>query len=209
MQEQENILLEGHRSTFKNIKSAIWDRTHPTYTSNLVYMCAGGFRGPKSSNNWVISICSRLIVIFLIWVSSAQGVGKVGRGYLGWTTIVYMSSGVFRGKESSNKIELSRLVQDLLNFDVLGSLWLWGLAGGWGGYLWAWWCPYMHAHTHMYTCKKLQMAVNIEASMFIMFNMHVCVCMHVYVHACVHGTPQTPIPTPIHLSATLGGPQNQ
>ena len=49
-----------------------------------------------------------------------------------------------------------------------------------GGYLWAWWCPYMHAHTHMYTCKKLQMAVNIEASMFIMFNMHVCVCVHVY-----------------------------
>ena len=37
-----------------------------------------------------------------------------------------MSSGVFRGKESSNRIELSRLVQDLLNFSVLGSLWLWG-----------------------------------------------------------------------------------
>ena len=48
----------------------------------------------------------------------------MGRGYPGRTTIVYMSSGVFRGKDSSNKIDLSRLVQDLLNFGVLGSLWL-------------------------------------------------------------------------------------
>ena len=40
---------------------------------------------------------------------------------------------MFRGKESSNRIELSRLVQDLLNFGVLGSLRLWGGGvGGWG-----------------------------------------------------------------------------
>ena len=45
---------------------------------------------------------------------------------------------MFRGKESSNRIELSRLVQDLLNFGVLGSLQLWGWGwvdvggGGWG-----------------------------------------------------------------------------
>ena len=39
---------------------------------------------------------------------------------------------MFRGKESSNRIELSRLVQDLLNFCVLGSLqlWGWGVRGG-------------------------------------------------------------------------------
>ena len=36
-------------------KSAICDRTPPTYTSNLVYMCAGGFRGPESSNRIEIS----------------------------------------------------------------------------------------------------------------------------------------------------------
>ena len=40
---------------------------------------------------------------------------------------------MFRDKESLNRIELSRLVQDLLNFAVLGSLRLWGGAGGWGG----------------------------------------------------------------------------
>ena len=44
----------------------------PIYTSNLVYMCAGGFRGPKSSNRIELS---RVIVILLIWVSSAQGGG--------------------------------------------------------------------------------------------------------------------------------------
>ena len=41
---------------------------------------------------------------------------------------------MFRGKESSNRIELSQLVQDLLNFGVSGSLrlWGWGRVGVWG-----------------------------------------------------------------------------
>ena len=71
---------------------------------------------------------------------------------------------MFRGKESSNRIELSQLVQDLLNFGVLGSLRLWGggagwmgVVGGWvdgvGGWGWGvvWGCPYTHAHGHMRT----------------------------------------------------------
>ena len=44
---------------------------------------------------------------------------------------------MFRGKESSNRIELSRLVQNLLNFGVLGALRLWGwgqVDGGGGGW---------------------------------------------------------------------------
>ena len=61
-----------------------------------------------------------------------------------------MSSGVFRGKESSNRIEISQLVQDLLNFGVLGSLQLWGvgvgLMGVWGG----WGYPHTCAHTCMH-----------------------------------------------------------
>ena len=66
----------------------------------------------------------------------------------------------FRGKESSNRIELSQLVQDLLNFGVLGSLWLWE-GGRWvgvsGGILGHGECPHIHAHacTHMYTCIKI------------------------------------------------------
>ena len=63
---------------------------------------------------------------------------------------------MFKGKESSNRIELSRLVQDLLNFGVLGSLRLWGW-GGWvdGGGGWLGVPPthvHMHAHAHTCTC---------------------------------------------------------
>ena len=81
---------------------------------------------------------------------------------------------MFRGKESSNRIELSRLVQDLLNFGVLGSLRLLGW-GGWvyGGGRWLGGAPYTHAHararTHTHartrTCGKhdnfMQMAAPI------------------------------------------------
>ena len=59
---------------------------------------------------------------------------------------------MFRGKESSNRIELSRLVQDLLNFGVLGSLRLWGW-GGWvdGGGGWSGGTPHTRAHAHART----------------------------------------------------------
>ena len=63
---------------------------------------------------------------------------------------------MFRGKESSNRIELSQLVQDLLNFGVLGSLRLWvgGCMGVVGG------CP-LHTctHTHMHACTRTHMHV--------------------------------------------------
>ena len=75
----------------------------------------------------------------------------MGGACLGWSAIVYMSSEVFRGKESSNRIELSQLVQDLLNIGVSGSLQLWGWGvGGWG---WGWLggAP-THVHMHACTC---------------------------------------------------------
>ena len=75
---------------------------------------------------------------------------------------------MFRGKESSNRIKLSRLVQDLLNFGILGSLWLWGggrwVGGGCLGHLGAWGVSpqthmhvhaHTHTHTHMYTCIEI------------------------------------------------------
>ena len=66
---------------------------------------------------------------------------------------------MFRGKESSNRIELSRLVQDLLNFGVWGSLWLWGWGGGWMGVWGGWGCPphmctCMHVHARTCACVK-------------------------------------------------------
>ena len=65
---------------------------------------------------------------------------------------------------------------------------------------------HMHAHTHV---QKLQMAADMEASMFIMFIMfmHVRACMYMRVCACMHGTlPHTPIPTP-HLHPPICHPQ--
>ena len=74
---------------------------------------------------------------------------------------------MFRGKESSNRIELSRLVMGLLNFGVLGCMRLWGAGRYVVGDLGGWEvspnvCTHMHMHAH--THKKLQMAAN----MFIM-----------------------------------------
>ena len=59
---------------------------------------------------------------------------------------------MFRGKESSNRIELSRLVQDLLNFGVLGSLRLLGRGGGWMGVGGGWGVPPTHVHMHAHAC---------------------------------------------------------
>ena len=125
-----------------------------------------------------------------------------------------MSSGMFRGKESSNRIELSRLVQELLNFGVLGSLRLWV---GWemdgdGGWLkgaphtrthacacmHTYACTRMHAHAHVLnmiiSCKwPPPLGESLEFSMMSYVCMHACAC----VCTCVGGTLSPPL-TPIH-----------
>ena len=111
---------------------------------------------------------------------------------------------MFRGKESSNRIELSRLVQDLLNFGVLGSLWLW-LWGGWvdggGGQLGG--APtHVHMHTHAHMCMRgkhdnsMQMAAPIgfgEIPGIPYDVIRACACMY----TCM-GRTLSPPPTPIH-----------
>ena len=106
---------------------------------------------------------------------------------------------MFRGKESSNRIELSRLVQDLLNFGVLGSLQLWGW-GGWldGGGWWLGGAPYTYAHMHAHACvvnmiipcKWLPPLDLGKSQGFPMMSyMRPCTCMHVHTCACVWGGP--------------------
>ena len=141
--------------------------------------------------------------------------GQVGGGCLGWSAIVYMSSGMFRGKEYSNRIELSWLVQDLLNFGVLGSLSLWGW-GGWvdGGGEWLGGAPYTcahactHTHTHPCTCMhgKDDNSMQMAAPHWIWGNpgdslwCHTCVCVHacmrMHVHMCGGDPVTTPTPIP-------------
>ena len=125
---------------------------------------------------------------------------------------------MFRGKESSNRIELSRLVQDLLNFGVLGSLRLWGWGVVYGGKGWLGGAPthmHMHAHartrTHAHTCV-VNMIISckwpsplgeylgipydvIRAYMHV--HMRACTCMCTWV-GCTLSPPPTPIHPPPH-----------
>ena len=128
-----------------------------------------------------------------------------------------MSSGVFRDKESSNRIELSRLVQDLLNFGVLGSLRPWGLGVG----VWGWGvvggAPHTcaHAHTHIYTLNMIISIANgsphwgnpWESPMMSYTRARACV----HVCACAHGggaPSHHPPPPSTHPPPPKGDPWN-
>ena len=134
---------------------------------------------------------------------------------------------MFRGKESSNRIELSRLVQDLLNFGVLDSLWLWGW-GGWvdGGGGWLGGAPHTCAHaracTHAHacvvnmiiSCKWLPPLDLGKSQGFPMMSyVRVHACMYVRARACAHvwGDPvTTPYPHPTTPPPPrVGTPRNQ
>ena len=87
----------------------------------------------------------------------------------------------------------------------------WQGTGGWGDVWGHGECPYTCAHTHAHV-YKLQMAANMEASMF---NMHVGVCMHVCVCVFMEHLPHThthlqPNPATCHLPqwGTSGISQN-
>ena len=133
---------------------------------------------------------------------------------------------MFRGKESPNRIELSRLVQDLLNFGVSGSLQLWGVGGGWmgvgdgwgwvgDGWGWVWdgsgaphTCMHMHAHIHVkhdnFNCKW-QPPLG-ESPMMSYVCARACTCVHVHACACVWGGTLSPPPPPFtHPPTPKGG----
>ena len=114
---------------------------------------------------------------------------------------------MFRGKESSNRIEISRLVQNLLNFGVLSSLWLWG-GGRWvGGHLGVWGCPptHMHTHAHAHTHAHVYMYRNCKwpptwrhPCLACLTCMCMRTCMRMHVCACVNAwdIPTHPYPPP-------------
>ena len=118
---------------------------------------------------------------------------------------------MFRGKESSNRIELSPLVQDLLNFGVLGFLRLWG-GGRWvGGHLGAWGgVPThtdMHAHARTHTHAHLYMYRNCKWPPTWRHPCLTCMCVRACVRACMrHPTthPYQPPPPSTHLPPPRG-----
>ena len=124
---------------------------------------------------------------------------------------------MFRGKESSNRIELSRLVQDLLNFGVLGSLRALGVGGGWMGWGWLGGAPHTHAHAHMQThAHVLNMIISCKwlpplgESLGIPYDV-ICACVCMCMHACmcmcmcVGGTLSPPPPYPPTPHPLRGG----
>ena len=152
---------------------------------------------------------SRVIVILLIWVYAALG-GGAGGGCPGWSTIVYMSSGMFRGKESSNRIELSQLVQELLNFGVFGFLWLLGVGvGGWG-----WGVVGGAPHTCAHACV-VNMVISCKwspplgKSLGIPYDV-ICMCVHACTCMCmwVGCTPSPPPPPSTHPPPPGGPPES-
>ena len=127
-----------------------------------------------------------------------------------------MSSGVFIDKEFSNRIELSRLDQDILKFHCFECYP--PLGGGLGGWVGVWMGggnPHTHAHVHAHartrahrTCMRIDMIISckwllplgytignsydvIRARAFVRVRACACAC------ACVWGLP-TPTPTPTH-----------
>ena len=61
-------------------KSAIWHRTPLTYTSNLVYMCAGGFSviNLQTELNYLDSFKTYFHFSDLHFISSGGGTGEGG-----------------------------------------------------------------------------------------------------------------------------------
>ena len=96
-----------------------------------------------------------------------------------------MGGGVSTNHKSSNRIELSRLRQDLFNF--------------WGGGGERVPPTHIHTHTHMHACTCAYDIIGNSQGLpqwgghlheIIMFNMHACACAHVW------GAPPTPIHPP-------------
>ena len=115
--------------------------------------------------------------------------------------------------KSSNGIEISWLVQVLLNFDWFwGSPWGWGVGGcGWGVVRGcpSQTCTHMHTHTHahMHMCiwhhrefpgiPPMGAAICMKLSCLPHACVHVCVCVHMC--ACAHvwgASPNHPHPHP-------------
>ena len=120
---------------------------------------------------------------------------------------------MLRGKESSNRIELSRLVQDLLNFGDSGSLWLWRVGDGWMGVGDGLGVPPTYVHMHMHACTHTHTHANgcpnlgepWEFPMMSYTYVCACACMHMCACACVWRHPLTTT----HPPAPRGDPWNQ
>ena len=157
---------------------------------------------------------------YLGFLSSAGGV------YLGWPAIVYMSSGVFTGKESSNNrvILISSRHWILVIWAPCGS-WGWRVGGCWVGGCWVggWGCgvvgvPHTHVHMHVHAHICTHSCMHVKHDNFMQMaapigqipgnslwcHMHACVHAHTCAHVC--GAPHLPPLISTHLPTPRGDP---
>ena len=135
-----------------------------------------------------------------------------------------MSSEMFKGKESLNRIELSRLVQELLNFGVFGFLRLLVVAGWMDGVEGGWRVPpthvHMHVHARMHTYAHACMVNMVISCKWpppldlwksqgfpMMSYVHACACMCMCVHVHVHMGGVHPLTTPNPLPPSPPSPR--
>ena len=121
-----------------------------------LYVCRRVQGSQIFKQNWIISICLRIIVFFLIWLSLALGVGQLGGGIWGdhlQCTWVQECSEVKNLQTESNYLDYFRTFWILV---------FWAPCGSWGGGRWVGAsgdmrrCPHTcaHAQMHMYrNCK--------------------------------------------------------
>ena len=136
----------------------------------------------------------------------------MGGGCLGQSAIVYMSSGMFRGEESSNNpiISISSRLIEFWCFWLPVAL---GVGGGCMGVGSGWGVPptHMHMHTHARMCMQAHAhVVNMIISckwpprlgeyLGILYDViHTCMCVHACTCMCMWvGCTLSPPPTPIH-----------
>ena len=148
MQKLEHFLSEGHRSE-KHVLFWVQNITvpfgigHPhLHIKPSLYECRRAQGSQFFKQNWIVSICSILIVIFLISVSSAVGAGAGGWEVSGVN--IYSLYEFF--KQNQNILISLRLIEfwcfglpAALGRGQVGG----GVSGGICGHVG---CPYMHAH---------------------------------------------------------------
>ena len=159
----------------------------PTYTSNLVYMCAGGFRGPKSSNRIELS------QFWCFGLPAALGVGGGWMGVGGGWVVPPTHVGGARTCMHMHTCAHAHMHMHTCT------------------------CTHAHACVvnMIISCKwppPLGESLGIPYDVICVCTcMHVCVCMHVHVHVCgVHPltTPHPIHPPPIPQGGTPGISQN-
>ena len=139
-----------------------------------------------------------------------------------------MSGGVSTDFKSSNRIEISRIVQVLLNFE-----WFRGSPRGWGVGGWGWevvrgcipptcTCTCMHAHAPACMCvwhhrefpgiPPMGAAICMKLSCLPHARVHACMCVCACACACVWGAPPNHPPPPSSHTPTpraAGSPKHQ